>query len=74
MCASISSFTDVGMPNLLSGFPMVDAARLKRPALGVLFITGYPLDIPREADTHMLMKSFTLDRWPAGIGAIIGTS
>lgn len=33
--------TDVGLPGGLNGRQVADAARLKRPRLGVLFITGY---------------------------------
>lgn len=34
-------FTDVGLPNGLNGRQLADAARVARPALPVLFTTGY---------------------------------
>ena len=33
--------TDVGLPGGLNGWQMADAARVSRPSLKVLFITGY---------------------------------
>ena len=33
--------TDVGLPGGLNGRQMADAARIRRPDLKVLFITGY---------------------------------
>ena len=41
--------TDVGLPGSLTGLQMVDAARVDRPDLKVLCITGYPLKAATQA-------------------------
>ncbi|WP_254073559.1 ATP-binding protein [Acidisphaera sp. S103] len=58
--------TDVGLPHGLNGRQLADAARLKRPALRVLFITGYAENAVVSHghlahDMHVVMKPFTLD-------------
>jgi len=58
--------SDVGLPNGLNGRQMVDAARVFRPDLKVLFITGYAenarLDNGRlERGMHVLTKPFSLE-------------
>jgi CheY-like chemotaxis protein len=62
--------TDVGLPGSLTGLQMVAAARVDRPHLKVLCITGYSLKVATQADgletdMHMLPKPFTLERSPA---------
>jgi CheY-like chemotaxis protein len=69
--------TDVGLPDSLTGLQMVDAARIDRPDLKVLCITGYPLKAATQAgdletDMHVLMKPFTLEMLASRVEAIIG--
>jgi CheY-like chemotaxis protein len=69
--------TDVGLPGSLTGLQMVDAARIDRPNLKVLCITGYPLKAATQAgdletDMHVLMKPFTLEMLASRVEAIIG--
>ena len=72
--------TDVGLPGSLTGLQMADAARMDRPELKVLFITGYPLkaatDIrrPGQRTRTMLTKPFTLETLASRIEAILRTS
>ncbi len=58
--------TDVGLPSGLNGRQLADAARVKRPDLKVLFITGYAENAVVSHghlthDMHVMMKPFTLD-------------
>ncbi|HEX2940478.1 MAG TPA: ATP-binding protein [Rhodopila sp.] len=58
--------SDVGLPGNMNGRQMVDAARLVRPGLRILFITGYAeqavLDTGRlEPGMHIMTKPFALD-------------
>jgi signal transduction histidine kinase len=58
--------TDVGLPNGLNGRQMADAARVARPDLKVLFITGYAENArigngQLEPGMHVLTKPFSLD-------------
>ncbi len=58
--------TDVGLPNGLNGRQMADAARIARPDLKVLFITGYAENArigngQLEPGMHVLTKPFSLD-------------
>jgi CheY-like chemotaxis protein len=69
--------TDVGLPGSLTGLQMVAAARIDRPHLKVLCITGYPLKVATqpgglETDMHMLTKPFTLETLASRVEAIIG--
>ena len=71
--------TDVGLPGSLTGLQMVDAARIDRPDLKVLCITGYPLKVATQAgglqtDMQMLTKPFTLETLANRVVAIIGKS
>jgi PAS domain S-box-containing protein len=71
--------TDVGLPGSLTGVQMAEAARIDRPDLKVLFITGYPLkaamDISRpDTSMQMLTKPFTLETLACRIEAILRTS
>jgi YesN/AraC family two-component response regulator len=63
----------------MTGLQMIDAARLDRPDLKVLCITGYPLTVAtraggRETDVHMLVKPFTLETLASRVEGIIGKS
>ncbi|MEA2729204.1 MAG: hypothetical protein QOF70_3679 [Acetobacteraceae bacterium] len=70
--------TDVGLPGSLTGLQMVDAARIDRPDLKVLCITGYPVKVATkqagdlERELHLLTKPFTLETLASRIEAIIG--
>ena len=71
--------TDVGLPGSLTGLQMVDAARIDRPDLKVLCITGYPLKVAMQAggletDMPILTKPFTLETLASRVEAIIGKS
>ena len=71
--------TDIGLPGSRTGLQMVDAARLDRPDLKVLCITGYPLKEATharglETDVHMLTKPFALETLASRVEAIIGKS
>ncbi|HEX4504972.1 MAG TPA: PAS domain S-box protein [Alphaproteobacteria bacterium] len=68
--------TDVGLPGGMNGRQMADAARLSRPKLKVLFITGYAENAAignghLEPDMHVATKPFNLDKLAARIKAII---
>jgi signal transduction histidine kinase len=57
--------TDVGLPGGINGRQVADAARAARPALGVLFITGYAENAvignaPLDAGMELLTKPFTI--------------
>ena len=58
--------SDVGLPGMMNGRQMADAARVKRPGLKVLFITGYAetalLDHGQLAQgMSVLTKPFSID-------------
>ena len=58
--------TDVGLPNGMNGRQLADAARILRPDLKVLFITGYAEssvigDHQLEPGMHLLTKPFEVD-------------
>jgi len=67
--------TDVGLPGGINGRQMADAARVTRPGLRVLFITGYAenavLDGRLDAGMHVLTKPFTMEALASRIRAII---
>jgi CheY-like chemotaxis protein len=68
--------TDVGLPNGMSGKEMVDAARVKRPELKVLFITGYAENAAitnghLEPGMRVMSKPCTMDKLAARIRSII---
>ena len=57
--------TDVGLPGGMSGRQLADAARLLRPGLKVLFITGYAEEAAvgagsLEADMEVMTKPFAM--------------
>ena len=68
--------TDVGLPGSLNGRQIADAARLSRPKLPVLFITGYTesVAIGRGAlkpGMHLLGKPFAMEALANRIKSII---
>ncbi|QTI79614.1 response regulator [Roseomonas marmotae] len=68
--------TDVGLPGGLNGRQLADAARVTRPGLKVLFITGFAesaaLDSGRlEAGMQVMTKPFSLDALATRIRAMI---
>ena len=68
--------TDVGLPGGINGRQMADAARVSRPDLPVLFITGYAetavLDKSHlERATDVLTKPFPLEALASRIKALI---
>ena len=68
--------TDMGLPGL-SGRELAERARLLRPGMRVLFITGYAGPLVRaeflDAGTDMLAKPFSLETFAAKVGAMLGT-
>ncbi len=68
--------TDVGLPSGMSGKEMVDTARVKRPKLKVLFITGYAENAAitnghLEPGMEVMSKPFSMDKLAARIRSII---
>ena len=68
--------TDVGLPGGMNGRQMADAARQGRPAMKVLFITGYAENAAvgnghLEPGMHVLTKPFAMDKLAARIRDII---
>lgn len=58
--------TDVGLPNGINGRQVADAARVQRPRLKVLFITGYAENAVLNhghlgSDMHVMTKPFAID-------------
>lgn len=68
--------TDVGLPGGMNGRQMADAARIARPDLKVLFITGYAESIVSrngalEAGMHVMTKPFAMEQLAARISELI---
>jgi PAS domain S-box-containing protein len=68
--------TDVGLPGLMNGRQLADAARVTRPHLNVLFITGYAenallKDGQLEPGMAVLTKPFAVDTLVASIRRLI---
>jgi PAS domain S-box-containing protein len=68
--------TDVGLPGGMNGRQMADAARLHRPSLPVLFITGYAERAAirsgdLEPGMHVLIKPFAMEDLVSRIESII---
>jgi light-regulated signal transduction histidine kinase (bacteriophytochrome)/CheY-like chemotaxis protein len=73
--------TDVGLPGGLNGRQLADAIRVAKPALPVLFITGYAeqaalggglSDGALGSDMYVVTKPFPLDAFAAKVKSIIG--
>jgi len=70
--------TDVGLPGGMNGRQMADAARVQRPGLKVLFITGYAENAVLshghlEPGMHVLTKPFSLDELAGRIRELIAS-
>jgi len=70
--------TDVGLPGGMNGRQVADAARLARPGLKVLFITGYAENavvshVHLDTGMHILTKPFTMDALASRVGELIAT-
>ncbi len=68
--------SDVGLPGGMNGRQMVDLARLARPKLRVLFITGFAENAAigagrLEAGMHVMTKPFAMDELAARIRDLI---
>ena len=68
--------TDVGLPNGLNGRQVADAARVLRPNLKVLFVTGYAENAVLghghlDPGMHVLTKPFSVDALAAKVRSII---
>jgi CheY-like chemotaxis protein len=68
--------TDVGLPAGMNGRQMADAARLRRPDLRVLFVTGYAETAAIGEGSlgpgmHLLTKPFAMQSLAGQIKAII---
>jgi PAS domain S-box-containing protein len=68
--------TDVGLPNGMNGRQLADAARLERPGLNVLFITGFAQSAAvgngsMEPGMEVMTKPFAMDVLAAKVRAMI---
>ena len=68
--------TDIGLPGGMNGRQLADAARLLRPALKVLFMTGYAEsvvigDVQLDPGMSILAKPFAMETFASRIKAII---
>jgi CheY-like chemotaxis protein len=71
--------TDVGLPNGMNGRQVADAARVARPGLKVLFITGYAENAVLshghlDPGMHVLTKPFTMEALASRIRELIASS
>ena len=69
--------TDVGLPGM-NGRQLADAARVRRPSLKVLFITGYAegaavRDFALDAGMQVVTKPFAMEALAARISALINS-
>ncbi|HVK90138.1 MAG TPA: PAS domain-containing protein [Mycoplana sp.] len=69
--------TDVGLPGGMNGRQLADAARVNRPGLKVLFITGYAEnavvgDGHLEPGMHVLTKPFAMEALASRIRELVG--
>jgi signal transduction histidine kinase/FixJ family two-component response regulator len=51
-------FTDIVMPEGMSGYMLAEAARRLRPDLKMLFTTGYAAELPEHGEQPMLHKPY----------------
>ena len=68
--------TDVGLPGGMNGRQMADAARVVRPSLKVLFITGYAENAVLSyghlnAGMHIMTKPFAMEALASRIKELI---
>lgn len=69
--------TDVGLPGGMNGRQLADAARVGRPELEVLFITGYAENAVLnhghlDHGMHVMTKPFQLDVFAQRVKALVG--
>jgi PAS domain S-box-containing protein len=69
--------SDVGLPGGMTGRQLADTARVSRPALKVLFITGYAENAVignghLQPGMHVLTKPFAMEALVSKISSIIG--
>jgi CheY-like chemotaxis protein len=69
-------FTDVGLPGGINGRELADAARARRPALRVLFTTGYARNAivhqgRLDAGVDLVTKPFTQDTLASRVSAML---
>jgi signal transduction histidine kinase len=69
-------FTDVGLPGGINGRELADAARVRRPALRVLFTTGYARDAivhqgRLDPGVDLLTKPFTQDMLASRVSSML---
>jgi CheY-like chemotaxis protein len=63
--------TDVGLP-IMDGRQLASEARILRPALPILFASGYAETIEVPADMHVIGKPFSIDQLRDKVKGIIG--
>jgi CheY-like chemotaxis protein len=68
--------TDVGLPGGMNGRQLADAARVRRPSLKVLFLTGYAGSVAAgdgrmEQGMEIMSKPFALDKLVAKVQEMI---
>ncbi|NEK19854.1 ATP-binding protein [Rhizobium leguminosarum] len=68
--------TDVGLPNGMNGRQLADAARVQRPELSVLFVTGYAENAVLnhghlERGMHVLTKPFAADAFARKVAELV---
>lgn len=69
--------SDVGLPRGMNGRQLADAARIARPGLKVLFITGYAENAvvgngQLELGMHILTKPFAIDALATRVRELVG--
>jgi CheY-like chemotaxis protein len=69
-------FTDIGLPGPLNGRQLVEEARRRRPALKILYTTGYTRNAivhngVLDQDVELIGKPFTFEGLAAKIGQVL---
>lgn len=65
--------TDVGLPGM-DGRELAQEARKLRPALPILFASGYAETIDVPKDMHVIGKPFSIDQLRDKVKAVLGQS
>ncbi|MGH8351067.1 MAG: response regulator [Pseudomonas sp.] len=63
--------TDVGLP-VMDGRELANAARALRPALPILFASGYAENIEVPEDMHAIGKPFSIDQLRDKVTSLLG--
>ena len=71
--------SDVGLPNGLNGRQVIDRARLRRPNLPALIVTGYAestifQEAPLPSDVPIMKKPFSFEELSAKVSARLGAT